>query len=548
MAGILLPLSILFFTTPERDESYQALAALNYKQSPLAPLSYFIGYIWFKFFGETILNLRVLQLICHIVAIGLGCRFFLRKTSDKLWTAILFMTLTTASQVWAMHIYNWDTGCYPFAMLYFLATIAFWEHPVLKTTLWLAAASTALSLARIPCAACIPLTAIIVIWRYKHCIFKKGFPYMILYLAVTTSLCILFLLTIYGGISGVEQVFSPENIITGHGPDAIERYIDRVKVILPQLSAESILPLYCMVWAYVAVNLRVNRIKAMIIMLAGMEALLLVLTYIMHVHTFFCLLFVPFIFLWLYPSFNSLRHTGKFGTIGYEKWLTLLIVCIPIIGSDGFLERFMVLPTLPVVATFTYGDRALNRFIKAFIVTTFIAASSMLCVKDIFYISQGIHHVGDKLPRLRGILVKDESAINLESQAATIAQLRKEGLKIAVIGDSRYAGAFTFDLDMLPDLHIFHLGTLAEDLPKFKSRIDKFDALMVFYPVYYMQDAINCTVNQTDNDNFEQYLLSEGFEKSTVTYPNYVIYMRPEKITKKADSIFGTSSLHDNIK
>ena len=54
LAGVILPLSILFFDTPERDECYQALCVLNYKRSPLAPLSFFNGYMWLKFFGVTV--------------------------------------------------------------------------------------------------------------------------------------------------------------------------------------------------------------------------------------------------------------------------------------------------------------------------------------------------------------------------------------------------------------------------------------------------------------------------------------------------------------
>ena len=100
---------------------------LNYKRSPLAPLSFFNGYMWLKFFGVTVLNLRILNLLCHLVAIGLGCWLFFRRTADKLWAAVVFMTLGTASQVWAMHIYNWDTGCYPFAMLCLVASLAFWQ-------------------------------------------------------------------------------------------------------------------------------------------------------------------------------------------------------------------------------------------------------------------------------------------------------------------------------------------------------------------------------------------------------------------------------------
>ena len=49
---------------------------------------------------------------------------------------------------------------------------------------------------------------------------------------------------------------------------------------------------------------------------------------------------------------------------------------------------------------------------------------------------------------------------------------------------------------------------------------------MVFYPVYYSMDAITSDVNQNDNDEFERYVISAGFEKSPVAYPNFVMYYR----------------------
>lgn len=130
MAGILIPLSILFFDAPERDECYQALSVLDYQNSPLAPLTFAGGYLWLHIFGVTMLNLRILGLLCHMTAIGIGCWFFYRKTGDRFWSAFMFMTLMTASQVWAMHIYNWDTGCYPFAMLTLVSSVAFGGSPL----------------------------------------------------------------------------------------------------------------------------------------------------------------------------------------------------------------------------------------------------------------------------------------------------------------------------------------------------------------------------------------------------------------------------------
>lgn len=523
LVGILLPLSILFFDSPERDECYQALCVLNYRRSPLAPLTFFNGYVWLKIFGVTILNLRILNLLCHIVSIGLGCLVFLRFTRDRLWTAILFMTLSTASQVWAMHIYNWDTGCYPFAMFCLLSAIAFWKNPSWGRLALLTVATSLLSLSRIPCVVSFPIMAVLVSYRYRSCLremFLRTTAFMILFLLISA----VALLVIYGGPQGIEIALSPDNIITGHGISDLDRYLERIKQITPQLATESVLPLLCMVAALIMTDLRRRRLLAGSLLSIIIVGYLMLLLVIMPVRTFFCLLWLPCVFLWLYPVFRNLHEEGSFRNPSYVEWLTLLFMCLPVVGSDGFQERFMVLPVFPILAAVCYPY--LKRYIRCFVLFLMLGAASMVLIKDAYYVNQGTEMIGDSVPRLKGIMIDRQNSLSLSSQAKVYEDIRKEGRKMAVVGDNRYPGAFLLGTDMLVDLHVFHLGNLAEDTPMYERELQRFDALMVFYPVYYDQDAISMTVNQGDNDNFEKLLLREGFKKSEVLYPNFVIYTR----------------------
>lgn len=523
LAGVILPLSILFFDTPERDECYQALCVLNYKRSPLAPLSFFNGYMWLKFFGVTVLNLRILNLLCHLVAIGLGCWLFFRRTADKLWAAVVFMTLGTASQVWAMHIYNWDTGCYPFAMLCLVASLAFWRNPSWSRLSLLAVCAALFGLSRLPCIVCIPLLAVAVAVRYRGSSVSMCMR-TLAFLALSLVVSVLCLLIIYGGPSGVAQAFSPDNIITGHGVNDIERYLVRIKVITPQLAVLSILPLMFMSAAFVMANLRRHRRAIALVLAVGVEAMLLFLFFLVPVHTFFCLLFLPGVFLWLWPVMHRLPATGCFCSPGYTGWLTLLFIVVPIIGSDGFQERFMVLPTIPVLAAVCYPQ--LKRYIRWFFVYALLGASSMLFVKEVYYISLGMELVGDEVPRLKGVVVDSLASEALREQASVLKELRGQGKRVMIVGDNRYPGSFIHDLDMVADLHIFHRDDFEHDIPVYREWLPEADALMVFYPVYYSMDAITSDVNQNDNDEFERYVISAGFEKSPVAYPNFVMYYR----------------------
>lgn len=523
LIGILLPLSILFFDSPERDECYQALCVLEYRRSPLAPLTFFNGFVWLKLFGVTILNLRILNLLCHIVSIGLGCLVFLRITSDRLLTAMLFMTMSTASQVWAMHIYNWDTGCYPFAMLCLVASLAFWNKPSWLRLALLAVSTALLSLSRIPCVVGLPIISCIVAYRYRPNL-KEMFVRTVFFVILYLSLSIIFLLLIYGSVEGILSAFSSENIITGHGVSDLDRYIERIMQITPQLATESMLPLLCMLAALIITDLRKKRLIVGILFLFLIEGCLLFLILAMPVRTFFCLLWLPCMFLWLYPVLRNLHKEGFFCNPGYIEWLSVLFMCLPIIGSDGFQERFMVLPILPVLAGVCYPY--LKRYIRSCLLFLMFAAASMLLIKDAYYISQGTEMIGETVPRLKGIMVDRQNASSICAQVKVYEEIRNKGMKMAVVGDNRYPGAFLLGTDMLVDLHVFHLGDMEDDKPMYERELPKFDALMVFYPVYYYQDAISMSVNQKDNDDFEQFLIHKGFGKSEILYPNFVMYTR----------------------
>lgn len=542
IAGIVVPLSILFYDGPERDECYQALSVLNYTRSPLAPLSFFNGYLWLRFFGETILNLRILNLLCHMVSIALGCAVFFRITRDKLWTAIIFMTLSIASQVWAMHIYNWDTGCYPFAMLCLLSTLAFWRKPSLKRLLTLAITASLFALSRIPCIVCIPVLAVAVAIRLRgdmrHDLFYSA---VFLFSALFTGVGIL--LVIYGGYSGLVEAWNPDNVITGHGVTDVNRYITRLKAITPRFMSESGLSVLCVFFAWIVSRLRKSRPVSYVCMVGVIWVMVVALIYFLPVRTFFGAMFVPVCVLWLYPVCHRVAQEGRYGSPGYFLWITALFVLFPIIGSDGTIERFMLLPVFPLVAS-VYYDR-LKSFVRNLTVFIFVAVCVMTCVKLAYYVAEGCHTVTDIAPRMGAIRVNGTTQRSIKEQIV-VHNAFDGKIRYKVYGSDRYTWSYYHNVDMGKDLHMFHYIDVDSDTNKLDTVIPELEAIVVFYPVYHTDIADDSTVDQEGNDKLESFIYSRGFKKLDSDFINFEVYMRDSiapEYERFFDSVVGKSEI-----
>ncbi len=518
----MLPLSLLFFDIPQRDEAYQMLSTLDYRHSPLAPLSYFNGYLWMQLFGDTILSLRILNLTCHAVSVAIGCYIFLRCTGDRLLASALFMMLCSGSQVWAMHIYNWDTGCYPFAMLCLAISLVWWHNPSRKLTFILGIASACFMLSRLPSGVVIPALCIMIVCKFQSQPFN-AICQIITYIVSTSVALVALLLLIYGDFSGAEAAFSPTNIISGHGTSDIDRYIARIKTITPTLLIQSVLAIMWMAYSWVMLYLRRHRAIWLSIMGISLLATICFLYWLLPTRTAYCLTLLPFIGAWLYPLLSRLKISGNLGKPSAEGWILLLFCIAPIIGSDGFQERFMVLPTLPVALTLCY--KQLRRFIWWFTGFAFFTAVGMIGVKEAYYISTGLSRTYN-IYHLGNILIDKQSAAQLTEQTQVITSLQSQGKKIATDGMMHYESSLFHDIPLLRGLHDFHIGTYDKELPALSHSITHYDALLISYPMFFLPDSDMAEADTIADRNFDLYLQNSGFERTNLTSDRFTLYIR----------------------
>lgn len=124
VAGLLLPyIGLGHIGSILGDECYQALCVRSYENAPLAMLSFYTGHVWTTIFGEGILQLRVLMVLCYQISVALPCIYLYRVSRRPLLSAFMFMMLSVGSRMTVLQLYGWDAGAYPFFSAAFLAFI-----------------------------------------------------------------------------------------------------------------------------------------------------------------------------------------------------------------------------------------------------------------------------------------------------------------------------------------------------------------------------------------------------------------------------------------
>lgn len=69
-------------STPNTDELYQTLSVKHYSDSPLAMLTFWIGNIWTRIFGFSILSLRNLLSTEQLITVGIATYWLWRHTRN----------------------------------------------------------------------------------------------------------------------------------------------------------------------------------------------------------------------------------------------------------------------------------------------------------------------------------------------------------------------------------------------------------------------------------------------------------------------------------
>lgn len=222
VAGLILPFtglgSFLYWT----DELYQALSVRHYADAPIGMLSFYIGNLWTRFFGESLFSLRVLMVICYQFSIALSCLFLFRRTGQMLLSSLFFMMLCVAARFVSLPLYGWDAGAYPFMTAFSIGLLWYMERPDLPRIAIVGVLTALMALSRMSTLAALPLILAVIIYavrkseasdkQVRTIVIQSAFGLAVFGL---TAFAVILLMT-SGDPTAYIRAWNPDNIVNRH--------------------------------------------------------------------------------------------------------------------------------------------------------------------------------------------------------------------------------------------------------------------------------------------------------------------------------------------
>ena len=461
VAGLVIPFiglgTYLYWT----DELYQALSVRHYADAPIGMLSFYIGSLWARLFGDSLYSLRVLMVICYQFSIALSCLFLYRRTGQTFLSSLLFMMLCAAARFVSLPLYGWDAGAYPFMTAFAIGVLCYMDRPDLRRIALVGVLTALMALSRMSTLAALPFILAVIIYavrksgasdtQVRKIVIQSAFGLAVFGL---TAFAVILLMT-SGDPTAYIRAWNPDNIVNRHFDPGY--LIWRLQECSRNVFTAYYPMTLCFAGACVAVAARRRRVMTF----AAVSAVcaFLALNYIKFylnsevqpfglLQSFYLLiLFLP----WLYNLTHSRRVSADVPHL-------LVVTCcamLATVGSDGFVERPMVLSIIPLLCIFT--DRRLLRLIRVY---TAVALVSVLIIA-----AYTVHlnmktatedlSVYDHLQGLKGD-PKHPYIQKLKKINSRIDKIERDGARWAVVGTERYVFDYINHDTTSYSMHHFH--------------------------------------------------------------------------------------------
>lgn len=502
VAGLVLPYVGLGCRVYDRDSAYQALCVLHYEESPLAMLSFYVGNLWLKLFGNELLHLRWLMALCYQASVAMACAYMYRRLRRPLLTAAVFMTMCVAFRYSGMWLYGWDAGAYPWMTLAALTLLLYGERPSAGRIALVGAAAAAMALSRVPTLAALPLILGVIVYVRRAAGWRAAVGDCAVGLAAFAAVALALILLMVGSVEAYVDAWNPDNVINGHFD---KEWIDyRWKYLLLTVTNCYYPMICCFACACFLVRLRRWRRAAWaacILLVAAMSvsSQRFVMTQAVYPAGLFESYFWVVFFL---PLLYNATHQRRVAV----AWLPLLIIVgcswVAAVGSDGFLERQMALTTIPLLLAHVNAD-CYRRVLGRFVGLAALAALAMF-VAMITFNTNGLTFDYGRYPHLSGITERYRPGGGSEWVYQTLPEIERleaQGLDYAVVGTDRYIFDYVFKGKTAYSLHHFHHRNLEDDAKYIgKEVVGHYEYIVVLMPFqdYFLY--------------MEPYLVANGYE------------------------------------
>ncbi len=182
------------------DESYQALNSLDYKTSPLAPLTAIWDHFTNALCGYNLLKMRYIAWTYNISAILLAGTFLYCKTKRKNLSIVTCAAIVLLSAIdEQFSLIGWDRQTTLLLTIITIQLLTLGKHKIITKILFLAATSALLILCRVPNVAVVPIAAVVLLFQKRYPI-KSRIMFGALYTAAVIVIVYLAIILMYGSI------------------------------------------------------------------------------------------------------------------------------------------------------------------------------------------------------------------------------------------------------------------------------------------------------------------------------------------------------------
>lgn len=522
----------LNYQAPGRDEFYQTICVRRYQESPLSLFIYWIGNIWCRIFGFSILNTRILAAILKILSMLAGSAFLYSRTRNIRLTSIIFLLGCIMLRLVNFNIYNWDVGAYLFETISLCLLVSALSKPTRIKYLILGIAIGFVILSRVPSGIFLIFTLILIWIQHDKETLGHRFVPMSLVLGGCVLCIVIFSFIIVGSPWQYANLFFSGHIISGHSPvDDIHRLIGLFAEFMLQLSWRWFFASGCALlalvfsakykkpWLYGILILWIIycgliaywnfRTTKSIKIYLGMDSPLGISL----------LLAVP-----LYNLFNSKKIGNK--TCFLQLWACGLMLFSEAVGSDNFYTRMTSAILLPVISAVLWNLKSIGirKFVKNLVLFGVLTFGGMFLVRTVyFYRTSNVVAELNIFP-MQGIKTDEATLNHYSTTAKALNILRSGNIPYLYIGD-HLMPEMLVGPDEGPYFHLFHyvITTNWDDKNRREHYLNKVDA--VFY---------NLNPNDPENIPILQDLKEYGFTKKQTIGNTVILYRAQRKNPDKA--------------
>ena len=453
------------------DEYYMALCCRDYANQPIAMLTFYIGWLATRIFGDQIITLRLLGCFSVLVGVGIPAWYCYRKTHSLRWVLFIVSCVLVAVRSQWHRWYGWDIGPIMFEGVLITVVISLYDRLTLWRVVGVGALSALMILARVPAVVVVVPVCFVALWYATKGIPERGRCYLhyvgigILSFMAAFLMCVVVM---KGSLAAYIASWCPENIITGHGLKDISFIGANLKLNFWMVLTEMWVAKYALsaIMMLCLFSRRCRYVPAIIFLcyLCYRKLMLPNDMCVPRLALNLAIVLFPFLYNLKSRLFGETSHL----TVDMRKfWTIIIFMFVQVIGSDSMLMRVNYYYMFPLLLVPMYPVRRGMIFWVMLLLTLPSFVFSMgyrierMC---------GYRPVEKILPYHKYILDNNNIDLNIAACGPVMGIINQEESRVTTFSIYRYGVSYLYENEIPYKLNTFHLYS-EED---FVSALDDF--------------------------------------------------------------------------